>query len=243
MTVYYALPVLLAFPDTAFDFASLTYNIYTGNYAAARWDAASLMIPGVTGLGALSHADEAYDAYRWIGTADDLRYSYIRSDRAFSAFNASKHADEFITFYHGTNLERAENIRRIGIDPKYFQPDKDFGFAFYTTIDKAQAGKWASWWGEDAAILEFRIPRSEFEALSGYSFRDTSKNWIDFVKRNRQGMPLGTRYVNYDYISGTMLLNPRQFLPPGTEALIAGGQQIAFYTQRSFDILRKGLRP
>jgi len=54
------------------------------------------------------------------------------------------------------------------------------------------------------------------------------------------GDPPTNPYDGYDYISGTMMLNPVEYLK-GTEALEAGGQQTTFYTQRAFEILKRGL--
>jgi RHS repeat-associated protein len=70
-----SVPVILVSPDSALDIASLAYDAYTGDAASFALDAISLMLPGVTGLGALSHADEAYDTLRY---ADEVSLGMTR---------------------------------------------------------------------------------------------------------------------------------------------------------------------
>jgi len=70
---------ILVSPDSALDLASLALDLHTGDARAFALDAASLMIPGVTGLGALSHADDAYRAINRLDNVNDavhaLRYA------------------------------------------------------------------------------------------------------------------------------------------------------------------------
>jgi hypothetical protein len=72
MTVYYALPVLLASPDSFVDLASMGLDLYIGDARGFALDALSLAIPGVTGAGALSHVDEAYDALHLANDFDNV---------------------------------------------------------------------------------------------------------------------------------------------------------------------------
>ncbi|GAB1469830.1 hypothetical protein MASR2M66_07070 [Chloroflexota bacterium] len=246
LVIVAAIPMVLVSPDSAVDIAFMIHDHYTGDYHAFALDAMGLMIPGVTGLGMLSHAD---DAYRAVNVFDNLYESthltstfdniyskagYIEPNEVYDGFRSVEHS-EFIDLYHGTSKKYAESILE-GIDPKKFGLDVDFGPAFYTSIDKKQAIEWAQWFGEDASVLHFRIPRNEFEKLKGYSFKSTSYNWYEFVTNNRAGLPVPNHYAEYDYISGTMLLNPKEYIY-GSGILEAGGQQTAFYTKKSFDIL------
>lgn len=69
LVIVAAIPMVLVSPDSAVDLAFMAYDLYKGDYQAFALDAMGLMIPGVTGLGMLSHAD---DAYRVANTADNF---------------------------------------------------------------------------------------------------------------------------------------------------------------------------
>ena len=77
-----ALPMILISPDSAVDIAFMAYDHYTGNYAAFAQDAMGLMIPGVTGLGLASHADNAFHAAN-------------SADETYDAFHLAKYDPEF----------------------------------------------------------------------------------------------------------------------------------------------------
>lgn len=260
LAVGFGLPVLLS-ADFVIDFASMSYNMYIGDYEAARWDAVSLLLPGVAlGLGAAAYHifNNAGDGLRFINRLDNVtdtvqfanradNYSdtvryvspirYIPADEAYGVFRSAQYSD-YINLYHGTDPRSAESIRK-GIDPKYFQPERDFGFAFYTTLDRGQALDWAD--DVNPSVLHFKIPKDEFSSLAGYSFRGMSNNWHEFVMNNRLGWKVPNRYADYDYVSGTMLLRPVEYLY-GSGITLAGGQQTVFYSQRSFDMLARWLQ-
>lgn len=69
LVIVAAIPMVLVSPDSAVDLAFMIHDHYTGDYQAFALDAMGLMIPGVTGLGMLSHAD---DVYRVANTADNF---------------------------------------------------------------------------------------------------------------------------------------------------------------------------
>lgn len=69
LVIVAAIPMVLVSPDSAVDLAFMAYDLYKGDYQAFALDAMGLMIPGVTGLGMLSHAD---DVYRVANTADNF---------------------------------------------------------------------------------------------------------------------------------------------------------------------------
>jgi hypothetical protein len=88
-------PVILVSPDTAIDLASVVYDVAVGDMTSLTLDVVSLIIPGVTGIGALSHADEAYDALHWMNNADtlsDAAHAFSGVDNLSDAF---RYGDDF----------------------------------------------------------------------------------------------------------------------------------------------------
>ena len=157
--------------------------------------------------------------------------------------NAQKKTDktpseeaDVVTLYHGTSTEGAESIRNNGVDLEHATRDMDFGRGFYTTDDIGQAKDWAARHGADGgAIVEFNIPKSEFDSLNNKVFTSADVEWEEFVINSRNGMS-----NNYDTISGPMLANPKGALkgaPPKSS-----GHQTAFNTQKAVDLLNKYMK-
>ncbi|MBK9781703.1 MAG: hypothetical protein IPP55_16900 [Anaerolineales bacterium] len=55
-----AIPMILVSPDAPVDLVFMVHDYYMDDYQSFALDAMGLMIPGVMGLGALSHADDVY---------------------------------------------------------------------------------------------------------------------------------------------------------------------------------------
>jgi RHS repeat-associated protein len=217
-------------------------DMYHGNSNGMLLDGLLLFIPGGEEM---EMGGEALDAAMGAGEIDAAAkgLEYMPADEAYNAFRSAKSSGDFIDLFHATSSAGAENLRNIGIDSNYFKPFRDFGRGFYTTLDEEQAIGWAKQlFGEDGTVLHFQIPTSDFEQLNGYSFRGTSDNWYEFVTDNRVDWSTPARYSSYDYISGTMLLNPKEYLY-GSGIMRAGGQQTVFYSQEAFDLLLKFLKP
>jgi hypothetical protein len=241
---------LISIPGFMMSMGFMGWDIAHGNTDALLMDAAFGMIPDMGPL---------------LEGGQEVGRSYINADEAYKAFLAAQNSGEYVDLYHATSSAGAANIWKIGIDPSYTKPPVDFGVAFYTTIDQAQAWDWAvQRFGDDAAVLHFKVPKADLEALNGYSFRGTSENWLDFVTRNRLQQPIPPRYASYDLISGKMLLNPKEYFAStdhladyrdgimsskvgdylqGQGVIEAAGQQTAFYSKQAFEILRASLVP
>lgn len=133
-----ALPVILmASPDAFIDIGSIIYDVYIGDYRALALDTAGLLIPGVTGLGAVSRVDEAYDAYRAVNGFDNIYDSSRNTDRLGTAYRLTDSAEyRFGGFDKGPFaqnsqqavglINEAANIARIDlskyVDKVYFSP-------------------------------------------------------------------------------------------------------------------------
>lgn len=246
-----AIPIILVSPDSIIDLAFMAHDLYRGDSRAFALDAMGLMIPGVTGLGLLSKVDDVYDAARLINKTDNsVKLNLIQN--------------KYIDLYHGASLRGAENIRNIGINLKYTNPPVDFGIAFYTTTNFKQAVQWAQRNADGGTVLHFRVLKSDLAILKGYTFNGTSLSWHKFILNNRLQQPLPIKFINYDFISGPMMRYPDDYFKyigatedyatgkmtnsvesylEGIELLMASGQQTAFYSQASFDILKKSLLP
>ncbi len=165
----------------------------------------------------------------------------VRSDN-FININLQLHsskgkADELVNLYHGTKVDAANSIRKNGVDLNHATRNMDFGRGFYTTTDIQQAKKWIDMRHRgNGSIVEFNIPKSEFDALNGKLFSYGNSDWIEFVTNSRTGMA-----NSYDYVSGPMLMNSKEYLKYGHKP-IAKGQQTAFNTKAGVDLLNKFMK-
>jgi hypothetical protein len=104
---------------------------------------------------------------------------------------------DHVDLYHGTTVAGAANIRRYGIDFAHSRAARDFGTGFYTTLDYAQAARWAGR-GSDGrgAVLHYRVPRSAIAGLAGLSFDGPTQQFLDLVRAMRSGgAPPGYEYA------------------------------------------------
>jgi hypothetical protein len=146
-------------------------------------------------------------------------------------------SSHFIEIYHGTSKANVAAIRMQGIRLDLSRLNLDFGKGFYTTADRAQAVKWATRMPDGGEVLTFRILASEYSKLLGLHFATATPSWGRFVRHHR----LGGRMHHYDFVEGPMLKNPRNFLRSGIAK--AFGHQISFHTQKTVNLLMKGLAP
>lgn len=150
----------------------------------------------------------------------------------------SGNSSEIITLYHGTSTEGAQSIYANGVNLNYATRDMDFGRGFYTTKDINQAKEWAAKHGsEGGAIVEFNVPKSEFDTLNNKLFNSADAEWEDFVRKSRNGMK-----NDYDTISGPMLKNPSPKFKQGKVNAKSKGQQTAFNSQKAVDMLNKYMK-
>jgi hypothetical protein len=111
--------------------------------------------------------------------------------------------------YHGTSSDSAASIRANGVDTGYSSRPMDFGNGFYTTRNPAQAADWAAkLYGDNGAVLHFRVPNSQLEGLNSLTFSGDSPELRAFVNYYRGG---GTG-APYDMVEGPMLGNPGAFM-------------------------------
>lgn len=123
------------------------------------------------------------------------------------------------------------------MDLNHATRDMDFGRGFYTTKDINQANDWIlRKFKGNGEMIEFRIPKSEFNKLNGLNFENADSKWLKFVTASRNGNKNA-----YDYVSGPMLANPRGYLQQGKKAL-STGQQISFNTNDAINILNQYMK-
>ena len=149
-----------------------------------------------------------------------------------------KHLDEaYITVYHGTSRNFAKNIRENGISLAYSRAKTDFGKGFYTTLDKAQATKWAARASDGGEVIAYRVRIRDLESLDALNFSDATHSWARFVRHNR----LGGRMHGHDIVSGPMLANPKSVVKRGQ--LRGFRQQVSWHSDGAIELLQQGLRP
>lgn len=200
LTVYLALPVLLASPDTFFDFASMTYNISTGNYAAARWDAVSLMVPGLTGLGALNRAGDAlqtvnrldtiYDAGRTINYAGNVSYAARYGDDVAQGFSSACRFNSFSADTEVPTIEGDQPISQIQIGDYVLAWDEETNsISFYPVTDTIHH--------TDETIVHLTIDGEELETTPEHPFYVEGEGWV-----NAEDLQVGDDIRNADGETG-----------------------------------------
>ncbi|NFD70540.1 DUF3990 domain-containing protein [Clostridium botulinum] len=152
--------------------------------------------------------------------------------------NVSKDSEDYIKLYHATSGEGANSIKVNGVDLNHGTRNMDFGRGFYTTTDLEQAKNWIDHkFKGNGEVLEFNIPKSEFDALNNKVFTSADAEWENFVRNSRKGMT-----NSYDTISGPMLRNPIKKFYEGLVSAKSSGQQTAFNTQNAIDLLNKYMK-
>lgn len=141
--------------------------------------------------------------------------------------------------YHGSN-EKVEKPRII-----HGQYTKDFGDAFYCTLLREQAIRWAqrkARSGYVGVLNEYNF-NTNYKNLNVLKFNTTTVEWLRFIAQCRHGIvhnydivigPMGDDQIyNYveQYITGNM--TEKQFLDLAKFKVPT--QQIAFCTQRAID--------
>jgi RHS repeat-associated protein len=158
-------------------------------------------------------------------------------------------ADDFVILNHGTSNAGKKSIIENGIDLGFSSPRNDFGRGFYVSESLEVAQQRAiQMFGDDAAVVQFRVPRSELDKLEHLRFDGPTREWQDFVRFQRQFEPdeLFHGGKTYDAVSGPMWQNT----PPGGFGVNGrtvnhwpwpGDSQLSFHTQRAIEMLRRFL--
>ena len=101
--------------------------------------------------------------------------------------------------YHGSTTDIVQ------IDLAKSKPNKDFGRAFYLSLDREQAMEMAQFKAafEDAepVVNAFEFDESQLQQLSVKRFEDYSEDWAHFVYNNRTE-PTGQTLHDYDIVYG-----------------------------------------
>jgi RHS repeat-associated protein len=171
--------------------------------SGARWmeEADTLQMGGTMALQSGAEAETATSG----GMADAAQYAKLK-DYYSSLESASTQSGDFYTYYHGTSSEGAASIRQNGIDSSYFRAKNDFGAGFYVSKNRDVALLRARQsFGNDVQVLEYRIPKSDFDNLNHLEFNGPSDVWANFVRTQRQQLS-GSGH-SYDVISGPMWRN------------------------------------
>lgn len=129
--------------------------------------------------------------------------------RAVSVVENGEHGVK--TFYHGTDMRGAANIRMRGIDLSKSRIDLDFGKGFYVTENYEQATlmarRTARRLGSTPEVLSFQVKPSELNLLSKKIFDSADLEFVDFAKRNRNLAPLH----DFDIVTGPVIRNLKTF--------------------------------
>ena len=88
-----AIPMILVSPDAPVDLAFMVHDYYMDDYQAFALDAMGLMIPGVTGLGMFSHAD---DAYRAVNAFDNLYETTHLTNSFDNVYDEIRYSNGFV---------------------------------------------------------------------------------------------------------------------------------------------------
>nr|WP_278281518.1 RHS repeat-associated core domain-containing protein [Clostridium saccharobutylicum] len=163
---------------------------------------------------------------------------YVCEGKGNSFDERSEATQDYVKLYHGTSNDAASSIRSNGVDLNHGIRNMDFGRGFYTTTDLGQAKNWVEHkFKGNGEVLEFNIPKSEFDNLNNKVFTSADVEWENFVRNSRKGMT-----NSYDTISGPMLRNPIKKFYEGRVSAKSSGQQTAFNTQNAIDLLNKYMK-
>ncbi len=157
---------------------------------------------------------------------------------------------ECVVLYHGTN-DAGESAIRRGVDINAGRGNLDFdppgGSGFYTTRDLAQAQEWAVQFarrnGGEPRVVEFRIPREEFDALDRRVFDMSNPAdadaWSRQVQSSRMGDMQGMH--THDVMEGPMVGNPGKISRGADPNPV--GTQTSFHTTEGAQTLDRNIAP
>jgi RHS repeat-associated protein len=149
LAIGFSIPMIMASPDSILDLASIAYDVYTGDAVSLALDAGALILPGVTGLGAMSHADEAYDGIR-----------YVDGCNSFSA-------DTEVATNEG---EKAISEIKIGDYVLAWNPETG-DISFHTVTDTIHH--------TDEVVIHLTIDDEEIETTPEHPFYVEGKGWVN----------------------------------------------------------------
>ncbi|NJL27459.1 MAG: DUF3990 domain-containing protein [Thermoanaerobaculia bacterium] len=193
--------------------------------------------PVAQGLGRATGAvNRVVNPSRWFDDIGEAAADGIRNGARGLLPETAPVSERFLYFHHGTSAANAGSIRQRGVDIHRSRVRVDFGRGFYTTLNKAQAEKWAAQkFGDSGKVLSFRVPASRLEVLKGLEFAQASPSWASFVRHHR----LGGSQHNFDFVTGPALANPRQFALGWDPKAI--GTQTVWSTEAAVELLMRGM--
>ncbi|WP_051967291.1 DUF6531 domain-containing protein [Kitasatospora mediocidica] len=152
---------------------------------------------------------------------------------------------EMVDLYHGTTRSGADNIVSRGINPNVSPRPMDFGHGgFYVTNDRRQAEQWSRMIGqrrgEDPAVLHFRVPKDQLDALPGRRFGPDDDAALGQFIRHHRADRNGTRMHGYDLVEGKMLMNMNS-LRNRQIPMRLSGHQIAIHHQGGASLFDQSL--
>ncbi|GAA1271876.1 hypothetical protein GCM10009665_70000 [Kitasatospora nipponensis] len=177
-----------------------------------------------------------------LAPADDP-YGYVRNPLTGS--DPLGLDSNMLDFYHGTTRPGADSIIGNGIDPKFKPRPMDFGHGgFYVTNDRRQAEQWAKKLGErrgeDPAVVHFRVPKDELDAIGGRRFGPGEDQALeDFIRKHRADRN-GSQMHGHDFVEGKMLLNMPSLRDPRIPMKLSG-HQLAIYGPGSTDLFNRSV--
>ena len=162
----------------------------------------------------------------------------LTNPKATSSGSGAAAEGDFVDLYHGTTSAAAAGIRENGIDLSLANPRTDFGPGFYTTRSFEQAAARAEAVGGPGAgeVLQYRVPTSLFDELSGQTFDSGDGTYASFLRGIRGG-----GMHAFDYVEGPVLRNPGGFYS-GKDP-VTFGNQVSFHTPTAVDLLNGYLLP
>ncbi|MFF4653544.1 hypothetical protein [Streptomyces sp. NPDC001380] len=109
-------------------------------------------------------------------------------------------------------------------------------------LTSVQAEQWARRLGErrgeEPAVLHYRVPRDELDALHGRRFGANEDAALGDFIRNHRADTDGSAMHDYDMVEGKMLLNMNSLRDPNVPMRL-GGRQIAFSRQGRADLVNR----
>lgn len=202
LSAYFLMPVLAASPDTVFDLASLVYDVYTGDMASFALDAMSLMIPGMTGAGALSRVDNIPDAYRLANT-----FNFAQD-----AGRISRHGDNLLhvsRFPEGKKMWERGNIVTENLIEYFYKEGLQNSDALFAVLGKNLPGNPNSYqnFANTRQALHFDLDKrmyNEFlETFGEQRFWDLiNEHYIREIGARNMPVMLAQAYESIDDIRG-----------------------------------------
>ncbi|HEV7318820.1 MAG TPA: DUF3990 domain-containing protein [Ensifer sp.] len=213
---------------------NLGANVMQENWKGAAWNGAELLL-NFGAASALQKAGSLVSAETRVPVSAPLE---------------GVSPQEWVTLFHGTNARGAASIRATGIDLAQGSPYADFGRGYYMTMSREESLASAmrherfSPGSGPYEVLEYRVPKSEFNSLSRMTFGEADSAWQEFVvyhKTNGFKADLLHGGERYDVVTGPLYKGGLRS-SSGPYPFTDRSPQISIHTQEAADMFNMYLK-